>query len=621
MTAYNTGTITLAQGSKSVIGTDTGWQTAIIAAGVIYVQSEGGSALPFNTVVSDTEITAEIEWTGASGTYEYALVRETTYGTQQIATATALSQHVQRLANAAIAAIAGVTPAADKLLLFTGPSTATLVNRNDFIQGVDYDETVADLAGLALYDGEDEGFSVLVINAGDDRSAILIKKSATVADWFDPAFITPEQGIQGNPGGFTNITFEPVDTLAPGLDVTSVVTPTGPGAISIKLGIPAGVPGDIAGPSSSTVGGRPAFSDTTGKNLIEEPITALEAVFDNSVAGLKDNPATVQAAIDALATSPAGGANDALFALNIADLLGRTLGTVGGVADAFDDETGVLSKTNAAYDASNDWYRPTSTGGASQIPAMTSATTAGVTVSASNTNTGAGLQVWYAADKSASTAWVTNNSITAGWWQVDFGAGNGKTCNSYSILNRSGAFNQVPSAWVLEGSNDGTNFTALDTRSGETAWTDGVVRNFTISSPANYRYYRINVSAVQTGGIAIGIAEFELYSGGTANDMTLVSVAYPVAVQPASGRLGVQVQGAEVFAINVDLIAEMSRDNGVTWTAAVLALTTSLSGIRLFEDSEINLASQPAGTAMKWRVRTANNKNIQVSGVFAQGKD
>lgn len=621
MTAYTTGTITLAQGSKSIVGTDTGWATAIIAAGVIYVQAEGGNALPFNTVVSDTEITAELEWTGVSGTYEYALVRETTYGTQQVATATALSQHVQRLANAAIAAIAGVTPEADKLLLFTGPSTATLVNRNDFIQGVDYDETVADLAGLALYDGEDEGFSVLVIDAGDDRSAILIKKSATVADWFDPAFITPEQGIQGNPGGFTNITFEPVETLLPGSEVSLQITPTGPGAISIQLGIPVGVPGDVEGPNSATDGAFAAFDGPSGKKLKQAIVTALLTAFDNSVAGLKDNPTTVQAAINALATSPAGGANDAIFALEIADLKGLRLGMVGGVADAFDDEAGVLTKTNAVYDAANDWYVPTVAGAVAQIPTMTAATTAGVTVSASNTNTGAGLQVWYAADKAANTAWVTNNSITSGWWQVDFGASNGKTCHSYSIQPRNGAINQSPLSWVLSGSNDGTNFTTLDTVSGETAWTEGVVRNFTISTPANFRYYRITISAVQTGGIAIGIGEFELYSGGAASAMTLVSQPYTAAPQPETARISIQVSGAETINANTDLIGEFSRDNGTTWTAAVLSLTTSFSGVRMFEANDIDLSSQPAGSTAKWRVRTANNKNIQVSGVVAQWKD
>lgn len=266
MTAYTTGTITLTHGSKTVSGIDTGWQTAIIASGVIHVQAEGGNALPFDIVTSDTEITAAIEWTGASGTYAYALIRETAYGTQQIATAIALSQHVQRLNNPGVAAVAGVLPSSDTLLMFTGPSTATTITRSDLLQGVDYDEAVADIAGLAIYDAEAASFSVLVANAGDNRAAIFVKRSATVADWIGPAFLT------GPVGPSIDLTDATAASLDYGQEPTVTLTRNPDGSFSLNFGIPQGQDGDgvgdVQGPDGGTaINQLVGFINTTGKRI------------------------------------------------------------------------------------------------------------------------------------------------------------------------------------------------------------------------------------------------------------------------------------------------------------------------------------------------------------------
>lgn len=136
MTApYTAGTIDLVSGSATVVGTDTAWEVSLIIGGTIYVEFDGGNPMPIATVDSDTEITAALKWTGPTGTYSYAIMRDTAYGQQTVANAQALATYIQRLNNPALAAAAGVTPSADKMLLFTGPNSATVIDLADVLGG------------------------------------------------------------------------------------------------------------------------------------------------------------------------------------------------------------------------------------------------------------------------------------------------------------------------------------------------------------------------------------------------------------------------------------------------------------------------------------------------------
>jgi hypothetical protein len=46
-------------------------------------------------------------------------------------------------------------------------------------------------------------------------------------------------------------------------------------------------------------------------------------------------------------------------------------------------------------------------------------------------------------------------------------------------------------------------------------------------------------------------------------------------------------------------------------------VSTNLGGAKVYE-GVASISAQPAGTAMKWRARTLNNKNVAVSGVVMQ---
>ncbi|UIK04993.1 hypothetical protein [Neorhizobium galegae] len=78
---YITGSVQLTNGSKAVTGIDTAWAIAQVAGGTIFVQAEG-NPLPLVSIESDTAATAALEWTGATGTYAYALLRATAFSEQ-----------------------------------------------------------------------------------------------------------------------------------------------------------------------------------------------------------------------------------------------------------------------------------------------------------------------------------------------------------------------------------------------------------------------------------------------------------------------------------------------------------------------------------------------------------
>lgn len=108
-TPYTAGTVTLTNGSAVITGIGTAWQTALIAGGILIAEADG-NPLPILSVDSNTQITAAIKWKGASGTYPYAIMRDTAYGQQTVANAQALSNYLTRLDTATLSALNALGP-------------------------------------------------------------------------------------------------------------------------------------------------------------------------------------------------------------------------------------------------------------------------------------------------------------------------------------------------------------------------------------------------------------------------------------------------------------------------------------------------------------------------------
>lgn len=90
---------------------------------------------------------------------------------------------------------------------------------------------------------------------------------------------------------------------------------------------------------------------------------------------------------------------------------------------------------------------------------------------------------------------------TPGWAQFQYSSA--QAWNTYTIT--SGVTGANASAWIISGSDNGTNWTTLDTQSG-VSWTgNNQVKTFTFSNSTAYQYYKFDVTGDDTGwGFFIG---------------------------------------------------------------------------------------------------------------------
>lgn len=101
---------------------------------------------------------------------------------------------------------------------------------------------------------------------------------------------------------------------------------------------------------------------------------------------------------------------------------------------------------------------------------------AGGTASASSEFSGS-FVAGNAVDNNASTVWSPTS--TTGWWRYQFASA--VEVLEYTIQGHPSSPTRDPRDWTLEFSDDGTNWTVTDTRTGQTGWTNGQIRTFTVT--------------------------------------------------------------------------------------------------------------------------------------------
>lgn len=91
-------------------------------------------------------------------------------------------------------------------------------------------------------------------------------------------------------------------------------------------------------------------------------------------------------------------------------------------------------------------------------------------------------------------SWTTDGSAVPQWWQVVFDVA--KKITTYSIQSRDDILSRNPNTWTLQGSNDAfaTN-DVLDTRTGITWDTTGLIKTYTFANTVAYLAYRIVITA------------------------------------------------------------------------------------------------------------------------------
>ncbi|MBN9218963.1 MAG: hypothetical protein J0I79_13495 [Mesorhizobium sp.] len=143
------------------------------------------------------------------------------------------------------------------------------------------------------------------------------------------------------------------------------------------------------------------------------------------------------------------------------------------------------------YDDINDTsttLTPASYG--SFVPKMTGLTTPTGTVSSQNATGNA----WQLFDKNGRTLSFLSSGTTA-WVQYQQPGGAQKVCNAYWVQASGGAANaeDMPTQWVVQGSNNGTNWTTIDSQVAQIGWSPYERRYFDFFNKTPFEYLRLDM--------------------------------------------------------------------------------------------------------------------------------
>lgn len=84
-----------------------------------------------------------------------------------------------------------------------------------------------------------------------------------------------------------------------------------------------------------------------------------------------------------------------------------------------------------------------------------------------------------------------------------------KKIDAYTITSGNDAPERDPKNFNLEGSNDGTTWTTIDSRSNESFPGRNLTRTFNLATEAEYSYYRLNITSIN-GASLIQVSEWRL---------------------------------------------------------------------------------------------------------------
>ncbi len=117
-----------------------------------------------------------------------------------------------------------------------------------------------------------------------------------------------------------------------------------------------------------------------------------------------------------------------------------------------------------------------------------------------------------------------------------------QTVTAYRLTTANDFWQRNPKNWALQGSNNGTDWSTIDTRADQLKMRDNIPEHFSVhtyavpgGSQAAYRYYQINVTA-NNGRGDTQLAEFELIGTSMVNPTGLPAMTTIAGTGPASSR-------------------------------------------------------------------------------------
>lgn len=118
----------------------------------------------------------------------------------------------------------------------------------------------------------------------------------------------------------------------------------------------------------------------------------------------------------------------------------------------------------------------------------------------------AGTGAAYRTFDSSSTTFDELDGAAPWWFKIDLRTK--RKATDYRIRARNDFDQQYPTDWILQGSNNNSNWTYLDTRANQ-AFSLGQNQVFTIASPASFRFYRLYVTSNDNNPTVCSICDLQ----------------------------------------------------------------------------------------------------------------
>lgn len=103
-------------------------------------------------------------------------------------------------------------------------------------------------------------------------------------------------------------------------------------------------------------------------------------------------------------------------------------------------------------------------------------------------------------------------------------------------------------------------------------------------------------------------------SGSTTVNTTLISEGFTAVSQPDDGRNVIFIEEVDALVLNTDIKAFISRDDGTTYSEITLVNRGEYQNGKNILAGSVDISSQPAGTTMRYKIQTFNNKNLKIHG-------